>query len=91
MKTVYRVFGLLVASSFGLLNPMSAANAQLEEGTVLYERYYYSDATFSVQVGFERDRCTYYGAGGGPTQGYITPYVEEMPFARCVNGQLAPY
>lgn len=91
MKNAYRVLTLFVVASFGAINPLAAAGAQWEEGEILYERYYYSDASYSQQVGYERDRCTYYGKGGGPTQGYITPYVEEVPFARCVNGQLAPY
>lgn len=72
------------------LMPTVSASAQ-EGDDVMYERYYYSDATHAGQVGYERDTCNYFGIGGGQTQGRETPYFDSYPIAICRNGQLYPY
>lgn len=79
--------GVLVGGGVGA----APAMAQYTESETMYERYYYSDAAHTEQVGYEADRCTRYGVGGGPTQGIETQYYDSYPFAYCVNGQLYPY
>ncbi len=69
--------------------PVAPAIAQ-EGGDIMYERYYYDDPEMTVQVGYDRDTCNYYGIGGTRTEGRYGPYVEYREIARCVNGQLQP-
>lgn len=83
------LFGAIVAAC-AVLTPAASVVAQ-EDGDLMYERYYYDDAAHTTQVGYERDRCTRYGVGGGPTQGIETPYFDSNPIAICRNGQLYPY
>jgi len=75
----------------GALSTGPAIAQEYNESDLMYERYYYSDASWTEEVGYERDRCTRYGVGGGPTQGIETPYYYSSPIAYCVNGQLYPY
>lgn len=73
--------------------PVAPAYAQWQNSgyQLLYERYYYDDPEMTIQVGYEQDQCTYYGASGGPTQGRYGPYKTENVWAVCNNGQLEAY
>jgi hypothetical protein len=67
------------------------AIAQYTQSQIMYERYYYSDASHTEQVGYEADRCTRYGVGGSPTDGIETAYYDSFPYAYCVDGEIYPY
>jgi hypothetical protein len=69
----------------------SASVAAPDQGEMMYERYYYSDANHSEEVGYERDTCTANGVGTSATQGISTPYFYQNPIAICFEGQLYPY
>lgn len=83
----------MICSAVFLSGAVAAVPAKAQEFTeaqTMYERYYYTDSSFTDEVGYERDRCHYYGVGGGPTQGIETAYYYSNPIAYCVNGQLYP-
>jgi hypothetical protein len=85
------LLSLAVAASAVVAMP-GPAMAQYHQGEdVLYYHYYYSDATYTDQVGWDRDTCNYYGVGRTATQGSWSPYEQLEPYAMCINGQLAPY
>ena len=68
------------------------AMAQYHEGgDVLYYHYYYSDSTYTDQIGWDRDTCNRNGIGRTATQGSFSVYEQTEPYAMCINGQLAPY
>ena len=82
---------LLAAACAAVAMP-GPAMAQYHQGEdVLYYHYYYSDATYTDQIGWDRDTCNYYGVGRTATQGSFSNYEQLEPYAMCVNGQLAPY
>lgn len=73
------------------VNPVPVSAQLVHQGTdPLYDNYYFSDATYTNQVGYDRDTCNYYGVGHTATQGTWTPYVQREIWAYCVNGQLEP-
>ncbi len=86
LARVLVVSAVMIAGSAGMALP-----AQAQDGELMYERYYYSDAAHSQQVGYERDTCHLSGVGGGPTQGIETPYFDSFPFAVCDHGNVLPY
>lgn len=67
------------------------AMAQYHQGTdPLYEYTYYSDATFSEDVGYSRDTCNWWGVGSTAVRGTWTPHSTSQIWAYCVDGQLQP-
>lgn len=80
---------IAVSAAFTMAGP---AMAQYHEGEdVLYYHYYYSDATYTDQIGYDRDTCNRWGIGRTATVGSFSNYEQTEPWAMCVNGQLAPY
>jgi hypothetical protein len=70
------------------------AMAQYHTGSdALYYHYYYSDSTYTEQVGWDRDTCNRWGIGRTATDGSWSNYVQLEIWAYCVNGQLSddPY
>jgi hypothetical protein len=78
-----------LSAAFTMAGPALAQYHQGED--VLYYHYYYSDGTYTDQIGYDRDTCNWYGVGRTATVGSFSNYEQTEPYAMCINGQLAPY
>ncbi|HEX9946908.1 MAG TPA: hypothetical protein VGA98_05140 [Allosphingosinicella sp.] len=75
VSTKHRLLSAAVAvgAALAIAGP---AIAQYHQGSdLLYEYYYYSDATYTDNVGYDRDTCNRWGVGRTATDGSSTPYV----------------
>jgi len=80
---------LALVATVAAVSP-TAAMSPVQQGELMYERYYYDDEARTIQVGYERDTCNYYGVGGSRTEGRYGPYMDQYPIAYCDRGQLYP-
>ncbi|MEO7827239.1 MAG: hypothetical protein ABIR60_08880 [Allosphingosinicella sp.] len=81
MMVKRKIFGaLLVASVFSIPVPAFA-----NHGEPVYNTIYYSDATYTQQVGFDQGECFYFGAGYSSHTGQSTNYIEYQLIGYCAN------
>lgn len=57
----------------------------------IYNTHYYSDATYTVEVGFDLGNCTVYGPGYAYHSGQATPYIQYELTGYCINGEWQPF
>jgi hypothetical protein len=81
-----RLFAAALAAAV-FVTPMPAL-AQAGEGPV-YNTHYYSDATYTVEVGFDQGLCFYFGPGSGHS-GQATDYYQLEYIGYCYHGSLEP-
>lgn len=53
---------------------------------LLYEKYYYSDATYTTVVGHQLDRCVNGNVGSGVLAGSKSDYVVQTAVGQCPGG-----
>ena len=81
------VAGLLVAGVFSLPGPAYASH-----GEPIYNTRYYSDATYTQEVGFDQGDCCYFGACYVSHTGQATNYIQYEHIGYCANdGGGRPY
>jgi len=56
------------------------------QGDPIYNIRYYSDATYTVEVGFDQGACYYFGAGYSSHTGQSTPYPQYELIGYCDRG-----
>lgn len=56
----------------------------------LHEYHYYSDSTFTEEVGYEKETCNDWGVGMSHFTGTATNYVQTSIWAYCKDGMLYP-
>ncbi|MFS2112548.1 hypothetical protein ACCC88_22885 [Sphingomonas sp. Sphisp140] len=69
---------------------LPALAAAAPGGETLYVHQYFSDDSYTEQVGRELDRCTQQGVQAGTLFGTWTPYVIDTPTAICRDGNKYP-
>ena len=72
---------LLTAGVLSMPGPVFADHI----GDPVYDIYYYSDSTYTVQVGFDEGRCYYFGPGYGH-EGQTTEYAVYQYKGHCSGG-----
>lgn len=82
-----RIFAYAAMATLGL-GMSYPASAQVNDYTL--HIYFYSDATYSQEVGYARPYCTRTFAGATMQYGYSTQYKIEYQGPLCVNGELQP-
>jgi len=85
MVNLRLVSAALAAAVF--LSPGAALAGDLEP---VYNIYYYSDSTYTQQVGFDQGGCSYYGAGYVSHSGQSTPYADYQLVGYCYEGNWEP-
>lgn len=68
-------------------NPGPALGFYADE---VYNIRYYSDATYTVQVGMDYGDCFYFGPGYRAHEGQSTQYAQYEHIGYCINGQWQP-
>jgi len=76
---------LLVAAVFSIPAPSYASHGEL-----MNDIYFFTDATYTVQVGHDSPDCTSYGVVY-TLSGQRTQYSYSQPFAYCANDGYYPY
>lgn len=79
------VAALLVTSVFSLPAPAFASH-----GDPIYNTRYYSDATYTQEVGFDQGDCTFYGAGYSSHTGQATQYIQYELIGYCAPNDYGP-
>ncbi len=77
---------LLVACMLSAPGPAYASH-----GDPVYNIRYYSDSTYTVEVGFDTGDCTYYGAGYSSHSGQSTPYAVYEQIGYCAADEWGNY
>jgi hypothetical protein len=77
---------LLVAAVFSGPGPAYASH-----GDPIYNIRYYSDATYTVEVGFDQGDCSWYGAGYSSHSGQSTPYTVYEQIGYCARDGYGVY
>lgn len=77
---------LVVASAFSLPAP-----AYANHGDPVYNTHYYSDATYTEEVGFDQGDCTWYGAGYSSHTGQATSYIVYEQIGYCARDEYGVY
>jgi hypothetical protein len=72
---------LLVSGALSMPGPAFA------HGEPVYNKIYYSDATYTEQVGYAEGGCNHFGAGYAFPTGQTTNYVVYEPFGYCFRGE----
>lgn len=78
---------LSVAAAFCAASGPALAQPQ---GDPVYNIRYYSDATYTTQVGFTEGDCFYWGAGFRAHYGDYSAYPQQELIAYCWNGYWMP-
>lgn len=73
---------LVVAATLSLPAPVFA-----NHGDPVYSKIYYSDATYTEQVGYAAGTCTPWGAGYAVPEGQTTSYVLYEHYGYCFRGE----
>jgi len=80
---------LISVAALVMLLPVPAAAQVCQQGTSpLYLYTYYSDSSYTIEVGSYHDTCNCYGVGQSQLQGTATAYEQSELIGYCVNGQL---
>jgi hypothetical protein len=64
--------------------------ALAQQGDPVYNTRYYSDATYTVEVGFDQGECYYFGPGYSSHTGQSTPYIQYELIGYCYQGMWEP-
>lgn len=83
-----RLLAVALAMGATLAAPAPLAAQYHTGSTPLYIYYYFSDGTYTDQIGEDRDTCNRWGIGRTATSGSWSPYVQTELWGYCVNGQL---
>jgi len=68
---------------------VSPVPAFAQQGDPVYNTRYFSDATYTVEVGFDPGTCNYWGVGSGHT-GQATNYIQYQLVGYCDHGNWEP-
>lgn len=80
---------LFAAGALGaLLFPAGPAVGERPGRAYVHEYRYYSDSSFSEEVGWEVENCTFLGVEPGNVDGIRTAYVQSSVYGFCLDGQL---
>lgn len=76
---------LLVTATLSMPGP-----AMAHHGTPIYDTYYYSDATYTQEVGYDPVDCCYFGPCYSHT-GQSSNYVQYVHVGYCADDGGIPY
>jgi len=66
------------------------APAFANHGDPIYNTHYYSDSTYTDEVGFDQGACYYFGAGYSSHSGQATNYILYEHIGYCDRGMWEP-
>lgn len=73
---------LMVAGVLSMPGPAFASH-----GDPIYNTRYYSDATYTQEVGFDQGDCFYFGAGYSSHTGQATQYIVYEHIGYCARNE----
>lgn len=80
---------LFAAGVLGALLFTAGPVAGQSRGAYMHEYRYYTDPTFSEEVGWEVESCTFAGVEAGHVYGIRTPYVQSSIYGICRDGEVS--
>jgi hypothetical protein len=79
----HRIFAtFLIAGTLSLPAP-----AYANHGDPVYNTHYYSDATYTQEVGFDQGDCFWFGAGYSSHTGQATSYIQYELIGYCARNE----
>lgn len=85
---IKRLTRALILAAMGLAAVGTAtAPAHAYSSFLVYYTTYYSDATYTDVVGFQKDKCPTGSDAGGMSSAYYTVEI----YGECIDGRLYPY
>ncbi len=87
MKVAFKL-ATMTAALIGSVMPVVPANAQ-SGGEPMYNYAWFSDASYSTQVGGARPNCSNRGVTYS-SYGMRTPFEQQEIAAYCLNGRVLP-
>ncbi len=92
MASKFKKSATLMIAAMTLFAFTSPVGAQESGWVPVYDHYYYSDASYTNQVGHNRDTCNAYGVGQTAVEGTWTSYVQNEIYAYCdPYGEIHPF
>jgi hypothetical protein len=88
IMTMRRLLAAAVVAAV-LATPVPAFAGQGDVEPV-YNTHYYSDSTYTVEVGFDQGNCYYFGPGYSSHSGQATSYIQYELIGYCYEGMWEP-
>ncbi|MFL6843674.1 MAG: hypothetical protein ACJ8ER_02195 [Allosphingosinicella sp.] len=76
---------LLVAGVMSLAGPATA-----NHGQPVYNTHYFSDATYTQEIGFDQGDCCYFGACYSSHTGQSSNYIQYEQIGYCAKEEYGP-
>jgi len=61
-----------------------------QQGEPVYNTHYYSDSSYTVEVGFDQGACYYFGPGYSSHTGQSSNYIQYELIGYCAGGEWEP-